>query len=206
MQLSTTRIIELIVAVSVVVISVASLFVAVFQGRVMQRTLEASVVPVMQYGSGNYDLETGEWAIKIEFKNTGLGPAELRWVDIRWNGESIANTSLFMSQCCLPEDLEEAERLPYLYQAFESGQLNLVFDDVQGRFFAPQESVDFVTFPRPDEETQPVGYAIWQAVDDARHDLEVEICYCSVFDDCWQSTYPNQTRERVRQCPVTQVD
>jgi hypothetical protein len=47
------RTIELVIAVSVVVISVASLFVAVYQGMVMERTLKASVWPLVQIEHGN---------------------------------------------------------------------------------------------------------------------------------------------------------
>ena len=46
------RTIEMVVAGCVVVISLASLFVAVFQGVVMQRTMEASVMPLIQIGHG----------------------------------------------------------------------------------------------------------------------------------------------------------
>ena len=55
------RLVEVIVAVSVVIISIASLFVAVYQGIVMDRTLKASVLPIIQAGTSNLDPETGSF-------------------------------------------------------------------------------------------------------------------------------------------------
>ena len=199
---SRVRLIEITVALSVVVISVVSLFVAVFQGIVMQRTLEASVVPVIQYGSGNYNLERGEWRLTISFTNTGLGPAEVRSFRMLWGGEEIVDTSEFLVRCCVPDSVPVEERPRFVRQAFVDGQLAFLFDSIEGRFIAPQEDVEYVTSLRPDATTQPNGRAIWDALDEIRRDIEIEICYCSVFDDCWQARFPDQSRERVRQCPA----
>lgn len=199
---SRIRLIEITVAVSVVVISVASLFVAVFQGIVMQRTLEASVVPVVQYGTGNYDLERSEWRLILSLTNTGLGPAEIRDFRMSWNGGEITDTSAFLTLCCVPEGVPDDQRAAFVRQAFVDGEIGFLFDAVEGRFLAPQEEVEFVSGLRPDARTQPNGRAIWDALDEARPDITVEICYCSVFGDCWQARFPEQSRERVRQCPV----
>jgi len=199
---SRVRLIEIVVGASVVVISVVSLFVAVFQGIVMQRTLEASVLPVIQYGSGNYNLEREEWQITVSFRNTGLGPAEMRSFRLFWDGEEITDTSAFLARCCVPDDIPADQRAAYVRNAFVNGEISFLFDSIEGRFFAPQEEVGYVVSARPDAETQPHGRALWDALDSVRHDLEVEICYCSVFDDCWQARFPDQSRERVRQCPA----
>ena len=194
------RSIELLVAACVVVISLASLFVAVFQGIVMQRTMEASVMPLIQVGHGNYNGETDEWQIKIEVSNTGLGPAQVHYLAMRWNDRLITDTSVFMADCCVPDTVPEAERLTYMYSLFREGEMSLIFDDVQMRFLAPQQTVDFITFDRPDAESQPRGAGVWQAVDAERRNITYETCYCSVFDACWVATFPQQTREPVRRC------
>jgi hypothetical protein len=202
MSPSRIRLIEITVAVSVVVISVASLFVAVFQGIVMQRTLEASVVPVLQYGSGNYDSDRDEWVMVLNITNTGIGPAELRDIRVTWQGQEVTDAPPFLLACCMPDHIDASDRPAYMQDIFEQGEINIIFDSVDGRFFAPQESVDFLSVDRPDRELQPRGFAMWTALDRARHDLDIEICYCSVFGDCWQARFPDQSRERVRQCPA----
>jgi len=195
MRLSTTRIIELIVAVSVVVISVVSLFVAVEQSRVQRQMLQASVLPVIQYGTGNYNLPAEEWRLTLNFTNTGIGPAELQILDVRWNDASIGDFAEFIMACCVPQRIPENERQAYLLDVYRSGELQFIFDSVQGRFFAPGESVDYISARRPDPETQPRGFEIWSNLDRVRHELDAEICYCSVFEDCWLARFPAQTRE-----------
>lgn len=200
MRASRFRLVEIIVAVSVVVISVASLFVAVFQGIVMQRTQEAQVVPVIQYGTGNFDSERDAWRMTLKLTNTGLGPAEIRRFSLSWNGQVITDTSAFMATCCAPASVPEEDRLGYMIGVFQAGEMRLFFESVDGRFFAPQESVEFVSFEQPDPETQPRGHAVWMALDQVRHDIEVDVCYCSVFDQCWESRFPQQTRTPVHAC------
>lgn len=201
------RTIEMVVAGCVVVISLASLFVAVFQGVVMQRTMEASVMPLIQIGHGNFNAEADEWQIQIEVSNTGLGPAQVHYLAMRWNDQLITDTSQFMAQCCVPDSVPEADRLSYMHGLFRNGEMALIFDDVQMRFLAPQQTVEFITFDQPDAETQARGLAVWRAVDAVRHDISFETCYCSVFDQCWVSTFPVQSREPVRQCvPPTSSD
>ncbi|MAC39367.1 MAG: hypothetical protein CMH93_07555 [Oceanicaulis sp.] len=196
------RTIELVVAASVVVISLASLFVAVFQGIVMDRTMKASVMPVIQVGHGNVGEDRESWVMTITVHNTGLGPADIRYFGMRWQGEPIRDTSQFLARCCAPDSVPEDQRLGYMHQAFRDGEMALVFDEVQSRFLAPQERVDFIAFDRPDAETQPRGHAVWQALDLVRHDLRFDVCYCSVFEDCWLARFPAQPREPVARCDI----
>lgn len=194
------RTIEIAVAASVVVISIASLFVAVYQGIVMDRTMKASVMPVIQLGHGNIDPDRRAWVMLFTVHNTGLGPAHIRYLGISWNGEPVTDTSQFLARCCAPDSVPEDERLTYMHQAFRDGEMSLVFDNVQNRFLAPQERVEFIGFDRPDAESQARGRAIWEALDGVRHELDFEVCYCSVFEDCWRARFPDQTREPVNRC------
>ena len=45
-----------------------------------------------------------------------------------------------------------------------------------------------------------LGASVWAELDTARFDVEVEICYCSVFDDCWRTRYPDAVRTPVARC------
>ncbi len=202
MRASRFRLVEIVVAVSVVVISVASLGVALFQGHVMQRTLEAQVLPVLQYGDSNIDRASGEWRMEFTLTNTGLGPAELRWFQHTWRGVDLEEPADLMVACCIPEDIEPELRYRYVQGVFATGRMRIFFDQIGGRFFAPQESVTFITFPRPDPDLSQEAYDIWMALDAVRHEIELDVCYCSVFDECWMARFPAQSREPVDSCPV----
>ncbi len=202
MRASRIRLIEIIVAVSVVVISVASLAVALFQGVVMQRALEAQVLPIIHYDTGNYDDQTDEWRMVFNLANNGLGPTEVRYFQMSWRDTVLLEAADLMVMCCVPDDIPEAERRGYVFNVFQTGNMRIYSDHVQGRYFAPQQDITFLRFPRPDRTVAPEAYDIWQRLDAIRHEIEVEACYCSVFDDCWMARFPQRTREPVRQCPA----
>jgi len=193
------RIVELIVAASVVVISVASLFVAVHQSIVMERTLAASVWPVMEFQHGNYDSEAGRRSITLDFANNGLGPAQVRYMRLLDDGQPIDSMQHYLAECCAPEDLDQTARLDHIGQLFRDDHLLLVTDVIGGRVFAPQQTVTFARFDYPDDRD---GQLAWAALDAVRFELEIELCYCSVFDECWLARFPQQSREPVNQCRI----
>lgn len=196
------RTIEIIIAASVVVISVASLFVAVFQGIVMDRTLKASVMPVIQAGTGNFDLEDEEWVLNLNVRNTGLGPARIAYLRIMQGDQPISSMGSWLAECCAPPDLTPAERQAYIRGVFERRELVFITDSMDGRYLSPQETTYAYRASRPDPETQPDGFDVWVALNSARFDVQIEICYCSVFDECWRARFPSQSREDVRQCVI----
>lgn len=195
------RTVEIAVAASVVVISLASLFVAVYQGIVMQRSLSASVWPVMEFEHGNFDDETERQSIYLEFRNSGLGPAQVRSMRLMHQGEAITSLQLFFAKCCGPEEMSQAERVDHVGALFVDREMVLITDVVAERVFAPQQSVTFARLDRPDT---PEALAIWDRFDRARFQLEVELCYCSVFEDCWLARFPQQSRIPVRQCDAAE--
>lgn len=202
MQDARYRLVEIIVAVSVVVVSLASLGVALFQGHVMQRTLEAQVLPVLQYSDSNYDSAREEWRMEFRLTNTGLGPAELRWFQHSWRGIDLNEPAELMVACCLPSDVPEQDRYRYVQEVFGTGEMRIFFTSIGGRYFAPQEEVNFITFPRPDPARSQAAFDIWTRLDAIKDEVQLDICYCSVFEDCWMASFPAQTREPVRSCPV----
>jgi len=193
------RIVELIVAGSVVVISIASLFVAVHQSVVMERTLAASVWPVMEFQHGNYDSFENRQSITLDFANNGLGPAQVRYMHLLEDGEPVDSLHGFLAACCAPEELDVAERLDHIARLFQENRLFLVTDVIGGRVFAPQQTVTFARLNYPED---PEARLVWEALDSIRFQLDVQLCYCSVFDECWLASFPQQTREPVNQCRV----
>ena len=46
---------------------------------------------------------------------------------------------------------------------------------------------------------------IWQRLDTARLQIKMRACYCSVFDECWETNLLQTSAKRVRTCPVAKV-
>ena len=202
MKLPSSRVLELVIAVSVVIISVASLFVALYQGRVMEQTMQASVMPLIQASTSNYDAEKEDWVLRLEVRNTGLGPARIHYLRLVEGDQPVEQLSRWVADCCTPPELPAEERLPYAQSVFAAGELILITETFNGRYLSPQEIAHAYQIDRPDREAQPRGFAMWQALDSARFDVEIEICYCSVFDQCWRARFRAQEREEVYQCVV----
>ena len=214
MRAGRIRLVELAVAASVVVISIASLGVALYQGRVMERTLAANVWPSMQFELSNFDQDSQQWRLVLSFSNQGVGPAQMRDLVLRLDGETLSGgVGGFLASCCAPEEVAAADRERWVGGLFRQGRLRALQSTVSPRVFAPGQSVEFVTLYRPDE-TDPVARALWEAADEARRRLEVEICYCSVFEDCWRTVFkrdaatqiPLEERREVESCAVSPAE
>ena len=92
------------------------------------------------------------------------------------------------------------QRLAHVQGVFNAGEVVLVTESFNGRYLAPQETAYAYQADRPDAEVHPRGYALWDALNSARFDVDIEICYCSVFDQCWRARFPEQSLEEVAQC------
>jgi len=191
------RLIELVIAVSVVVISVASLFVAVHQSSVMERSLAASVWPIMEYQTGNYDSQREVPRLTFEFTNSGLGPAQVQWGRFHYQGETYSSIFDLLLVCCMPVEGDIPARRAALDQMLLESRLPVITDALGGRVLAPGQTVIYADMRPPNDE---MAAEVWRRLDAVRHDVSVSLCYCSVFDECWLAGFPEQTRERVREC------
>lgn len=199
MRASRIRLVEIIVAVSVVMISVASLAVAVFQGTVMQRQLAASVLPILDYSHGNYDPDAESREITLTLLNNGLGPAALETVGIWYGDLGPLHLDELLGACCLDSDAGPEARAEEVSQMFRDGRLFAISSDPNGRIVAPDQSITLMNIPFPETGDEQVQ-AIWRQLDQERWRMSVEVCYCSVFDECWRARFPNHRREPVRSC------
>ncbi|WP_440958496.1 hypothetical protein ACFELO_14585 [Oceanicaulis sp. LC35] len=198
MRSSRIRLIEIIVAVAVTIISVASLFVAVYQGVVMQRQLEASVLPIPTVSHGNYD--SGEEVHRLSYYigNRGLGPVDIRWVHFIHEGETYRGPIPYFASLVEGYDDDPEGRVEAFLQIFEDNQV--LTNTVAPQLLAPDDEAGFIHFTRPAEDSPDRAY--WERLNAARWETEVQVCYCSVFDQCWIGRFPQNHRERVNSCEV----
>ncbi|WP_019960284.1 hypothetical protein [Woodsholea maritima] len=212
------RSVELVIAVCVVVISLASLFVAFYQGRVMQKTLEANVWPALQVTTGNYNAERDQVEITFEMSNGGMGPAEVKSAVILYRGtlydlNNAGNLGRLIVDCCAPGDSPQAKLENW--RALNQGHLRLTTEGVVRRIFAPSETITIVNFsvPKPetyfsedfrDEARFQDALTLWNTLNEERWNMSFSACYCSVFDQCWQADLTQAERQRVRHCPSSE--
>jgi hypothetical protein len=166
--------IDMTVAVAAVFISVVSLAVAILHGRTMERMAEANARlvaanswPFLQYGPGTVTTD-GVSRVIMKVSNTGVGPAKIESAELMWKGVAYRGNREFLEACC---GFDPAKGTP-----FDS-------DLVPGAVLRAGTESRFLQFSKPADPA--VFAALQQAI--LSRDLQLNICYCSIFDECWQS-------------------
>jgi hypothetical protein len=190
------RVIELIIAGAIVVISLASLFTAVYQSIIMRRTLEASVWPRVEWENSSYDDEHRVNAIIFALANRGVGPARIARVEILLEGERVGNEDALLLNCCLDGEAQE-ERSVTLKRVTEQ----TFTSTLDGAALTPGQERILFEFERPVDDS--LALTVWDRLNETRDELDLTVCYCSVFDDCWttRARANKQATEPVRSCP-----
>jgi hypothetical protein len=148
-----------------VVVSLASLGLAISGNHTQERMLAASVWPHVEYGSSNLD-EAGAAEIRLLLVNQGVGPARLRTLEIRHEGQPVTAPDELLARCC-----EAGE-----------GTVNWISASTRARVLAAGTTLEFLRVPAASNRPE-----VWKAFDRERHRLHVTGCYCSVLDECWRA-------------------
>jgi len=185
---STMGWLEYVIGGAAVAISAISLQVALNANQTQERLLAASTWPHVQYGTGN-GLDDGTPAITLSLANAGVGPARVRSVRLRHEGVVMPDADALLRACCTPG----------------AGNLTTITSDPV-QVLVPGDSTIFLRYDRagPDDP-------VFTALNSVRWNVEVEVCYCSVLDDCWMLvTRPRETQPRepapIKQCPVVPLE
>jgi hypothetical protein len=185
------RWLDMIVAVSVIFISVVSLVVSIEHGRTMgelvrenQKMVAGSTMPFLTYGGSQFDPVTSQRILKLILKNGGVGPARIDWFELRYKGVPYSSNKALLHACCSAA-LSKDGVLPK----------GVFYANVSGMMLPQRESIDFIDL------TSDAGPDLINALDDAREDIRVHACYCSVLEECWQTDFTRGSRPvRVTEC------
>lgn len=174
---------EMLIAVCAVITSAIAVFIAWDQGRVMRAQQHGAVYPVVQtdgfVSTGGETVSAG-----LRLSNSGVGPAIIENVRMLKDGEPIESLKPYL------------DRLPAGYERS--------WTSLTGRAIAPGAEVMPLRFDWPreavtNEELARVSTE-WGA-------LNLEVCYCSVFERCWTSTSIGMARSnRVEKCTRSDTD
>ena len=182
------------IAVGVLLVSVTSLIVAIVHSRTLERMADANVKlveanswPFLAYSTGNTNDEKP--AINMSVDNNGIGPAKVESFVVTWNKVPQRNAPAFLKACC-----------GYTHHPGDGLQYSIV----QGQVMRAGMRLNFLYFPRT-----PVTAAAWDALNSGRTSskLDVNICYCSVFDECWAGDITEFTLhpKRVASCHASRT-
>ena len=177
---------DLILASSAIFLSRVSLVVAILHGHTMESMAEANSQlvqanswPFLQVLSSNQSGSAQEISFKLS--NNGVGPAKISAVTIRYKGEEVRNWDKFLDGCC------GRPGLPPLHYASAA---------IMPIVLRAGDSVRFLVVPKPTDDA-----TAWDQLNVQRHQVSFEVCYCSVFDDCWKTNGTTLRLETVKMCP-----
>jgi len=172
---------DLIIALSAIFISAVSLAVAVHHGKTMEKLVAANSIPHVTVESGNILPELGTAPVShASLRNVGVGPAQIKSLTLRYKGKPVRSLQELAKTCC-NLDLDAAE---------------MVVNQERDRFIPAGERSLIYRFPKTARNAE-----IWDKMEQARRDVDLDICYCSVFDECYRYvTGPTRSRSRVKQC------
>lgn len=178
---------EMLIAVCAVITSAIAVFIAWDQGRVMRGQQHGAVYPVVQVdGFVSSGAETSSMGMRIS--NSGVGPALIERVSLLRDGKPIDSLAAYV------------EEIPSGYAHSWSSLI--------GRAIAPGDAVEPL---RVDWSRDAVTPDQLNSAAQLWSELDVEICYCSVFERCWVTRSLGMgsamTRaERVNRCERSKSD
>ena len=163
-------------ALAALSISALALAVGAYQTRLMQTQARASVWPYIKIGYAYSDRGDNQ-GFDIHVDNDGVGPALIKSVQVSLDGEPLPNWNDAFRQIM-----------------------------THGTAFAHLQGLGGAVIP-PNTNRETTIHAI--RIDDAeqaakfyaaRDRFKIEICYCSIYDDCWTAHWMTAKVESIAEC------
>jgi hypothetical protein len=158
---------EMLVGISAVFIGVCALGVSLYETSLMREQQRAAVIPMLElmrsYNLGRSGSDGSKARLYLQAQNVGIGPAKV--LDFRVTVDGTPKRSWNAAMRALL-----GREAPVAY-----GQ-----STINGRTIPPERTVTM--FDLNDTELAP------ELIDEFNR-LDFTACFCSVFDECWKSSY-----------------
>lgn len=185
-----------IIAVCAILISGASFYVAYLQANSAEQQVKAMTWPLIEFTHGNYDVETREKNLTLSLRNAGVGPAIVKSVTFVLRDERHDSLQDFLKACCgeaLGEYIEKVKG-----NEFEADVWTLTTSPTTGIILPVDGQLDFLSLVN-----HPSNQSLWHAINKERWGLSLEVCYCSLLENCYLTDKPGQVLE-VEACVAPQ--
>jgi hypothetical protein len=177
------RWLDLVIAITALVTSISSIAIALHHGHIMQMLVQASSLPYMQGGFSDATLD-GKEVLSLDLLNHGVGPAHEKSLRVKVGEAYVKSAKELFAASLGPERSVKAQEV-----------LHTLGNRVRTRFIPGGQTQFVFRLAKTAENAQ-----LWDllAKDESRWD--VEFCYCSVFQECWEVHSKWQEPENVEQC------
>jgi hypothetical protein len=179
--------VDLVLGICAVSISFISLFLAIANGKAMDRLVQANSWPFVQITYSNVNPD-GTPHIHLDIANKGVGPALIESLAVEYRGVPVRDPRAMLNAI-----LKRTTAPPHP---------RIISSSVVHSVLAAKELISFVEFSP--QEFSAEDYATIGAGVQA---LRFVACYCSVFDECWVVDTQDARKIRppkVKECPSSQ--
>jgi len=174
---------NLIVAACAILISAASFYATFLQADAAEKQVKAMTLPLVQFSHGNFDADMNIDAISFSLNNAGIGPAIIK--SIRFNYRDTESNSFydFIKHCCAVEYrkyTDEYNKLPDRSSIVANG--GIITSPTSNIIIPGQTDYEFLKL-----NSHKSNKIFWNKLNKERWQLNLDICYCSMLDDCFVS-------------------
>lgn len=180
---------DMVVAVAALVTSVVSITVAVRHGVTMEKLVEAQSWPHVELDSSN--LVDGKANVALTLRSSGSGPSKVKALSISYAGIPVHNWPELIRACCASD--RKADVATLLRET--AGMV--VTGTPAGQVLLPNDRAMILSLPRTEANA-----ALWKRLDNGRAKLRFEVCFCSVFDECYVSALRRTDARHVETCAI----
>jgi hypothetical protein len=177
------RWLDLVIAISALITSISSIAIALRHGHIMAMLVQANSLPWLQGGFSNRTPEDAK-VLSLDLLNRGVGPAHQESLRVKVGDSYVRSTKEFFAASLGPEQAAKAEEV-----------FHPLWNRVRTRFIPGGQSQLVFRLARTPENAQ-----FWDLLNKEQPRWDVEFCYCSVFQECWEVRSQWQEPQRVKQC------
>lgn len=157
---------EMLVGLSAVVIGVCALGVSLYETHLMREEQRAAVLPMLELARSHYvdnDGDTSRWRLSLHAENVGIGPARVRDFTVTVDGKPHPTWRTAMREL-IGREID----------------VSYGHSSINGRTIPAERQVTMFDLSSTELTIDIV---------DNFDRLEFEACFCSVFDECWTSSF-----------------
>jgi hypothetical protein len=164
---------QTMIALSAVILSVCGLFISMYEASLIREQQRASVWPNVEIQpSINTD------SLKIFVENSGIGPARIMKASVSYRGDVKDNW----------RDLLDAFE-------FQRDDVSDYQSLIQGSVLPPDSGQELIFRVTSDANDPISDLAIQMGRAILDGDINISVCYCSVYDECWTSELSHLIRK-----------
>lgn len=166
---------DLLITLSANAVSIVTLLIFVYQTNLMRDQQHMSVWPYLEWLPSCCTVGVGGY---LEIENKGVGPAIIQSVEVRYDSQEVKSVQELFTK------------------AIGTDRFNYSTSTVDSRVMTPGETIRMYSI-------SDINWAFQVDSILRRHNLEINICYCNVYKECWMCK--GTSTEPTKKCPKREV-